>query len=90
MPGLLTTEALEISGAVSPEGWNDNFIGLYLLSIYSFSVLNVSKNSIMVSNFVYNRPYKIIGLPSSVRSLFYSIILGNLLYRPTYAVPNLR
>jgi len=68
-PPLPTTEAREISSAVSPE---DGTITSppRLITDLSFMVTKVSTSSIMVSYFVYSLPYRMMGAPSSVKSLF--------------------
>lgn len=67
IPSFSTTEATEISSAVSPDAGTITSLPL-LNTELGFSSAKVSTLDMTVSYFVYNLPYKIIGVPSSCKS----------------------
>ena len=66
-PSFSTTEATEISSAVSPEAGTITSLPL-LNTELGFSFAKVSTSDMTVSYFVYNLPYRIIGVPSFCKS----------------------
>ena len=67
MPDLSTVAALAISSAVSPDAGTITSPPL-LYTEPSFASTYVSTSEMLVSYLVYNLPYKIIGVPVSIKS----------------------